>query len=269
MGLFMTTDGSPFPSIRLLGMDLAQVRTAQVVDHVFGRLAQGSGGWLVTANLDFLRRHTLDATSRALYDRADLAVADGMPLVWAARLQGTRLPERVAGSSLVPILAERAAADGRSLYLLGGEPASNARAAEVLLTRWPRLKIAGRASPRVSADPTPDEVAAIAEPLRQARPDLLLVGLGSPKQERLIDALRPHLPATWMVGIGISFSFLAGHVRRAPIWMQSAGLEWIHRLWQEPERLARRYLVEDLPFAGRLFSIAARERWRRTTGRPS
>ena len=250
----------PFHTVRLMGMDLAKVETRQVLDHVFASLGRGEGGWLVTANLDFLRRHEDDPAARQLYDGADLCVADGMPLVWAARLQGQPLPERVAGSSLTPLIAERAAAEGRSLYLLGGDPGSNARAAEVLVARYSGLRIVGRQSPRVSDPPAPDELAGFREELVGLRPDILLVGLGSPKQERLIEALRPSLPATWMIGVGISFSFIAGDVRRAPPWMQQSGLEWIHRLVQEPRRLARRYLVDDVPFAARLFASAA---WRR------
>jgi N-acetylglucosaminyldiphosphoundecaprenol N-acetyl-beta-D-mannosaminyltransferase len=93
-------------------------------------------------------------------------------------------------------------------------------------------------------------------------PDILLVGLGSPKQEQLIRALRPLLPRTWMIGVGVSFSFLAGEIRRAPLWLQALGLEWVHRLLQEPRRLAKRYLVEDLPFAFRLFASALATRMR-------
>jgi N-acetylglucosaminyldiphosphoundecaprenol N-acetyl-beta-D-mannosaminyltransferase len=102
----------------------------------------------------------------------------------------------------------------------------------------------------------------VREELASLRPHLVLVALGSPKQEQVIAALRPHLPATWLVGVGISLSFVAGEVRRAPVWLQRLGLEWIHRLAQEPSRLARRYLLEDLPFALRLFPAALLHRWR-------
>jgi N-acetylglucosaminyldiphosphoundecaprenol N-acetyl-beta-D-mannosaminyltransferase len=115
----------------------------------------------------------------------------------------------------------------------------------------------------VSPEPTELEVAAAVAELRKKKPDLLLVGLGSPKQERLIRALRAHFPHMWMVGVGISFSFVAGHVSRAPVWMRKSGLEWIHRLTQEPKRLARRYLIEDLPFAAELFG---RVLWARLSG---
>jgi N-acetylglucosaminyldiphosphoundecaprenol N-acetyl-beta-D-mannosaminyltransferase len=111
--------------------------------------------------------------------------------------------------------------------------------------------------------PTPAELESTLATLRESQPDLLLVGIGSPKQERLIHALRAHFPAMWMVGVGISFSFVAGHVPRAPSWMRQSGLEWVHRFLQEPRRLGRRYLLEDLPFAAELF---ARVLWARARG---
>jgi N-acetylglucosaminyldiphosphoundecaprenol N-acetyl-beta-D-mannosaminyltransferase len=248
-------------------MTLARLDTHGLLDHVFGSLARGRGGWLITANLDFLRRHVQDPEMRALYDAADVRVADGMPLLWAARLQGDPLPERVAGSTLVGQIAERAAREGRSLYFLGGAPGASARAAEVLCQRLPALHVVGSSSPQLSDPPTPDQIAPLGAELLRLRPDLVLVGLGSPKQERLIRELRPLLPASWMMGVGISFSFLAGDVRRAPVWMQRTGLEWIHRLAQEPRRLARRYLVEDLPFSFALFAHALRHRHRSENNR--
>jgi N-acetylglucosaminyldiphosphoundecaprenol N-acetyl-beta-D-mannosaminyltransferase len=149
-------------------------------------------------------------------------------------------------------LAERAAKEQRSLYLLGGTPEANRGAAEKLRSRHPELRIVGCSTPRVSTPVAREELDAIAAELQQQPPDFLLVGLGSPKQEWLIDRLRPQLASTWMIGVGASFSFTAGEAHRAPQWMQRTGLEWAHRLAQEPGRLARRYLVEDAPFAVRL-----------------
>lgn len=247
-------------------MPIARLDTRGLLDHLFGGLAAGRGGWIVTANLDFMRRHVHDPASRALYAGADIRVADGMPLVWAARLQGGRLPERIAGASLLLPIAERAAREGRSLYLLGGEPAANVKAVEVLRARWPELDICGASSPMVGNPPTESELTALRAELTRTRPDIVLVGLGSPKQERLIDALRADFPAAWMIGVGISFSFVAGTVARAPEWMQRSGLEWCWRLAQEPHRLARRYLIEDIPFSFELFARAA---WTRLRSPPA
>jgi N-acetylglucosaminyldiphosphoundecaprenol N-acetyl-beta-D-mannosaminyltransferase len=236
-----------------------------LLDHMFGELAQGRGGWLVTANLDHLHRYRRDPALRTLYARASLIVADGMPLVWASRVKGEALPERVAGSALITRFAERAALEGRSLYLLGGDPGAAEACGRVLCQRAPGLRIVGHAAPRVDVPPSDAQVADVLAELRRAAPDLLLVGMGSPKQEWLIDRLRDALPHTWMVGVGISFSFVAGEVARAPKWMQATGLEWVHRLAQEPRRLAKRYLLDDLPFAATLFAHAAAARLR---GRP-
>ena len=253
---------APLPVCNLMGMRLAHVGHAELVEHVFAALAAGKGGWLLTANLDFLRRYVTDARVRALYDAADLRVADGAPLVWASRLQGEALPERVAGSSLLWLLAERAARDGRSLYLLGGTPTANEGAARVLVERYPGLRICGRSCPAISSPPTADEVARLQSELGALQPHILLVALGSPKQEQLIAGLRPHLSTTWMMGVGAGLSFVAGELARAPVWMQQAGLEFLHRLAQEPGRLARRYLAQDLPFALRLFPAALKARLR-------
>ena len=265
MNKVVTRLAPPPPTFELYGMTLARLGMQQTLDHLFASLAGGRGGWLVTANLDFLRRHVKDPQARALYDQADVTVADGMPLVWAARLQGDEVPERVAGSSMVALVAERAAAEGRSLYLLGGSPGAAEKAAGILTGNLPRLRVLGTSSPMLSAPPTAEQLAPIREELERLRPEILLVGLGSPKQEQLIQALRPLLPTSWMIGVGISFSFIAGDVRRAPPWMQKTGLEWIHRLAQEPKRLAHRYLVDDVPFAFSLFWHALRRRVARRT----
>jgi len=235
-------------------MRLAAASANELLDHMFGSLARGQGGWIVTANLDFLRRHAHDPAARELYSEADVCVADGMPLVWAMRLQGDHLPERIAGSSLMLPVAERAAVEGRSLYLLGGEPAANEKAAAVLRARWPGVVIAGASSPMVKNPPSPDDLHSLREELLQARPDIVLVGMGSPKQELIIRALRADFPRAWMIGVGMTFSFVAGTLSRAPEWMQRTGLEWCWRLAQEPKRLSRRYLLEDLPFSLELFA---------------
>ncbi|MBA2963453.1 MULTISPECIES: WecB/TagA/CpsF family glycosyltransferase [Ramlibacter] len=249
-----------FPLVVLCGMALASVRSEMLLDHLFASLARGKGLWVVTANLDFLRRFVKDPAARRIYADADVRVADGMPLVWASHLQGTPLPERVAGSSLVRPLCQRAAEGGWRVYLLGGEAGAARAAADKLVAEFPTLQIAGLSSPWFSARPTDAEVEQVAATLSEARPDLVLVALGSPKQELVIHKLHKRLPNVCWMGVGISLSFIAGHRRRAPPLMQKLGLEWMHRLVQEPKRLFRRYVLEDLPFAAVLFRRAMADR---------
>jgi N-acetylglucosaminyldiphosphoundecaprenol N-acetyl-beta-D-mannosaminyltransferase len=251
----------------LLGLRVDRVDQQALLDKIFGSLARGEGGWVVTANLDFIRHNAIDAQARALYGQADLCVADGMPLVWAARLQGQPVPERVAGSTLVHHLVARAAAEGRSLYMLGGTDSANQHAAERIQALHPTLRLCGRSSPSVASPPNAGDIQHLADALLALRPDIVLVGLGSPKQEQIIAALRPLLPQTWMMGVGITFSFMAGEVHRAPVWVQRIGLEWMHRMFQNPSRLMKRYLVEDLPFAFRLFASALATRVRNRSRR--
>jgi N-acetylglucosaminyldiphosphoundecaprenol N-acetyl-beta-D-mannosaminyltransferase len=251
------------PMISLMGLHLARIDLHGLVDHMFASLEAGRGGWLITANLDFLRRYVRDPEARALYDAAEIRVADGMPLVWACWVQGDKLPERVPGSSLVWPVIERASREGRSIYLLGGAPGASGRAAKVLVDKYPSLKLCGASSPQIGSPPSSRDVEVVLAELAKARPDILLVGLGSPKQEQLIRVLREHLPSTWMIGVGISFSFIAGDLKRAPAWMCKLGIEWVHRMIQDPRRLTKRYLVDDVPFALRLFPHALRVRLQR------
>ena len=244
--------------IELLGMRVAVIDSRGLLDRIFEASSRGEGGWVVTANLDIVRRYVLDSDARGLYAAADLRVADGMPLVWASKLRGSPLPERVAGSTLTSELAERAAREGRTLYLLGGDPGAAEACRDVLCARHPGLRILGCASPRVSSPATTEQIDAIANEIDAcgASPDVILVGFGSPKQEYVIQKLKQRYPRAWLMGVGITFSFIAGHQARAPVWMRRIGAEWVHRMAQDPRRLVRRYLIDDLPFAALLFGEA-------------
>jgi len=251
------TPGAPGRPVRVAGLDFDALSEDQVVARIVAGLADGRGGWVLTPNIDICRRLSRDPAARALVSGASLVVADGMPLVWASRLRGDPLPGRVAGASLIFTLTAAAAASGRSVYLLGGEPGVPERAAAELGRRFPGLLVAGTCAPPAGFDRRPGELAAIAAELAQAKPGIVFAGLGFPKQEHLIAALAPGLPATWFIGCGAAIPFAAGALTRAPHWMQSLGLEWAHRLISEPRRLFRRYLVDDLPFAARLLLTSA------------
>ncbi len=251
------SDHSSLPTISLLGVRLHAVSEAQTVWHVLDELDAGNGGWVVTHNTDHLRRLARDQSFAKLCATASLAVADGAPLVWASWLQGTPLPERVTGSNLISSLSAGAAARGRSIYLLGGAPGTAEAAKKVLQARHPALRIVGTRCPPMGFEHDLKQLADIAAHVTNAAPDIVFVGLGSPKQERLIPHLRGNLPTAWWLGVGISFSFLCNEVKRAPRWVQLAGFEWAHRLAREPRRLARRYLREGIPFTAQLLTAAA------------
>jgi len=240
------------PEVDLRGVAVHALSQTECVEYVLDELEAGRGGWVVTPNVDHLRRIANDPEFAELYSEATLRVVDGQILVWALALQRTPVPERVAGSDLITSLSAGAAARGRSIFLLGGNPGTARRAAEALQARFPGLKVAGTDCPPVGFDRDALAMARLSRKIHHAKPDIVFVALGSPKQELVIRHLRHDRPEAWWLGVGISFSFLAGEVRRAPRWMQRAGLEWLHRVAQEPERLFRRYFVEGLPFAARL-----------------
>lgn len=259
--------GSPIPLIHLWNIQLHAVTEAQTVEHILDQLDAGRGGWVLTVNLDILRRLRRDRDFASRVRDVSLQVADGMPLVWASKVQGTPLPQRVAGSNLISSLTAGAADRGRSVYLLGGEPGAAQQAGEVLRQRHPTLRIVGCDCPPFGFERDQHQLQRIIDRVVEAEPDIVYVALGCPKQENLIDRLRQARPGAWYLGIGISFSFISGRVRRAPRWMQSTGLEWIHRMVQEPKRLAKRYLVDGLPFAALLLMHAAARRRRNPAGR--
>jgi N-acetylglucosaminyldiphosphoundecaprenol N-acetyl-beta-D-mannosaminyltransferase len=243
-----------------MGLPIDALTQQQAIERIASGLADGHGGWVITPNLDILRQAYRTPGHQSMFAAADLVLADGMPLVWASRLQGTPLPERVAGSDLVWSIPERAARVGASVFLLGGSPGTADRAAVRLAQEIPDLTIAGTLSPPMGFERDAERLDAVLETVGKARPRLVLVGLGFPKQEHLIARLRPICPEAWFVGVGISLAFIAGDIPRAPSWMQTAGLEWVHRMSQEPVRLGRRYLLHDIPFGVRLLAHAARRR---------
>jgi N-acetylglucosaminyldiphosphoundecaprenol N-acetyl-beta-D-mannosaminyltransferase len=236
----------------------------EVVDGVRKAWAGGHGGSIIPVNIDVARAASRDGALADLIGRGSLVIADGMPLVWAARIKGALLPERVAGSSLIFPLSAAAAADGKSVYLLGGAEGVPDKAAEALVERYANLRIAGIQSPAFGFDRTEDGARAAVSAVVTAAPDLIFVGLGFPRQERLIELLRQELPDAWCLACGGGISMAAGVLSRAPRLLQRLGFEWVHRLLLEPRRLAGRYLRDDLPFALALLVRSAAQRFKRS-----
>lgn len=215
--------------------------------------------YVCTANLDHLAISEHDDEFRDVYRRADLVLADGMPVVWLSQphIMG-RLQERVAGSDLFWELSKASAKTGLRLFLLGGLPGSADRAAEALRTSYPGVQICGTDCPSFENWATDAEQQRILETIHAAKPDILFVGLGAPKQEKWIAKRRLDLNVPVSIGVGGSFEMASGSVRRAPVWMQKSGLEWAYRLAQEPKRLWDRYMRRDVPYLIGMVPNAAR-----------
>lgn len=195
-----------------------------------------------------------DAELRDAIDHAHLLTMDGQSVVWAARALGRPAPERIAGVDLMAALFAHAARRGYSIYLLGATQDVVDDCAALAVQRYPALVVAGRRNGYFQ----PQDEAAIVDEIRDARPDILFLGFGSPRKEYFMKAYYRALEVPFVMGVGGSFDVFAGRVSRAPRWMQRSGLEWSHRLLQEPRRMWKRYLVSNTRF----LALVARELWR-------
>lgn len=231
---------SAAPSIAILGIPFDNVTTAQTIESIEKMVASGQPHYLATANVDFLVQARRDVELRRILLDADLVLCDGTPLLWASRLLGNPLPERVAGSDLVPLLIQIAEKKKYRIYFLGGSPDAAERAVANLQKQHPQLLIAGYYSPPFSSlfEMNHDK---IKRRIQDAKPDLLFVSFGCPKQEKWISMHYRSLGVSVCVGVGATIDFLAGKMKRAPKWMRKTGTEWIFRMAQEPRRLLRRY----------------------------
>jgi N-acetylglucosaminyldiphosphoundecaprenol N-acetyl-beta-D-mannosaminyltransferase len=252
--------GEPHETTSIMGLPFHRLDHPTLIRIFQEGVRERNGGWIVTPNLDILRQFTRCPESRKLILEASHRIADGQPIVWASRLARRPVPERVPGSDLVLSMPEAAARAGASVFLLGGNPGVAAAAAARLEAECPGLARVGSYCPPFGFEDDPAELDRIREAVQGARPGLVLIGLGFPRQERLIRLLRSEMPETWFVGVGISLSFLAREQSRAPAALQRLGLEWAHRLAHEPRRLFRRYVMNGLPFGLTLLAWALFER---------
>jgi N-acetylglucosaminyldiphosphoundecaprenol N-acetyl-beta-D-mannosaminyltransferase len=258
------TSESDLPIVRLFDIDLHAVTHARAVEEILGWIRERDGRlrFVVTPNVQHAIIHQRNEELRRAYLAASLVVADGMPLVWSSRLFGQALPERVAGSDIVPALFERATeVQPLDVYLLGGPPGVAERAASVIMGNHPHVRVVGTDSPPFGFERDENANRGIVERINRVRPDLLLVGLGCPKQELWIERFASALDARVALCVGGTIGFLAGEQPRAPRWMRRIGVEWVHRMASEPGRLGPRYASDALNFPRLLF-----RQWRASRG---
>lgn len=240
--------------------------TREQAFDILRHLVTHGGGAVYTPNVDHVVLAERDARLRVAYSRASLCLADGAPIVWSAPLLGCAIPEKLSGSDLALPIARLAGEMGWRLYLLGGAPGVAAAAATRFREECGAL-VVGVDDAMVHLDGDLASERAIVDRITAARPHLVFVALGAPKQELWIDRHLDEIRPAVAIGVGASLDFVAGHVQRAPAWMSRIGAEWVFRLLQEPRRLWRRYLIQDPQFVGILLRSMRRPRHARVRQR--
>ena len=237
--------------IEILGAFVDRVTINEAVQRTSEFMTSGISHQIVTVNVDFVRLAQANSEFMDIINRSDLAIADGMPLVWASGWAGDRLPERVTGVELVDQCCAMSAEKGYRVFLLGGEEGVADAAAHVFAERHPGLQVAGTYSPPVGEFSEEEDRKMVAM-IREAKPHFLFVAFGAPKQDMWIARHREELGVPVSIGVGGVFNFVTGRVKRAPTWMQFHGLEWLYRVFQEPRRLWKRYFLMDLPIIAQM-----------------
>ena len=245
-------------TVHILGVPVHRLTFEQALDALGTYIRERRQGYVVTANPEIIMRAQREPSYRQLLQRAAMVWPDGVGVLWAARLLGKPIAERVTGSDGVPLIARRAAEEGWRLYLLGAAPGVAQRAAAILQERYPGLTIVG-AEP---GDPAPAADAHIRARINAAHPDIVLVAYGAPKQERWMARNLPHLNAWVAIGVGGALDFIVGVQKRAPRFVQRLGLEWLWRLLLEPRRWRRQLALPQ-------FAVLVLRQWWQERGKLS
>lgn len=236
--------------------NLTMEETLQAIEHL---IQENKSAYVVTPNVDHIVQLETNKELQDVYANASLILTDGKPLLWIAKWYGTPIKEKLSGSDLFPLLCERAAKRGYKMFFLGAAEGVAAKAAENLAKRYQGLQVVGTYSPPFGFEKKQEEMEKIISMVKEAKPDILIVGLGCPKQEKFMYHHCKELEVPISFGLGASFDFEAGNIKRAPRWMANHGLEWLFRITQDPKRMAKRYLVDDL----KIFRLALKYRSRR------
>lgn len=230
------------PRSNILGVGINPTNipaTLQIMDEW---IARAERQYICVTGMHGVMESQSDEELRAIHQRAGLVVPDGMPMVWLSRLQGFQQVQRVYGPDLMLAMCAHSVQKGHRHFLYGGAPGVAQLLAQRLRQRFPGICIVGTISPPFRPL-SPEEIDSFCEQINQSQPDIVWLGLGTPRQEYWMAAQRPKLQAAVLIGVGAAFDFHSGLKKQAPRWMQESGLEWFYRLLQEPQRLWRRYLL--------------------------
>jgi len=231
--------------INLCGILISNVTTVRVLNKIEELILGNSHSYIITSNVDHIVKCQNDKEFKNIYRSATLITADGVPLLWAANILGTPLKEKISGSDIFMNICELSAYNKYKVFFLGGKPEAAKRAAEKVKERYSGINIVGVFCPNYGFENNETENNIIISMIVKAKPDILFVGLGAPKQEKWIYKHKDEYKVPVSIGVGATFDFVSGIVKRAPVWMQKAGFEWFWRLMMEPKRLWKRYLIDD------------------------
>ena len=232
--------------MRFLNTHVDNLTMEEAVEEAKKLILANRNSYVVTPNVDHIVKIEHDRLFREIYEGADLILTDGKPLIWISRLLGTPIKEKISGSDYFPEVCKMAAREGFSIFLLGAAEGVAKKAAINLMKKYKNLKIAGVYSPSYTFENDEEEISYIIRKINQAKPDILCIGLGTPKQEKFYYQYKDMLRVPLTLHIGATIDFEAGVVKRAPKWVSYAGMEWLYRLLKEPRRLYRRYLLDDV-----------------------
>lgn len=239
--------------IKLFDIDIDRLTMQETVKSITCLVNSEAreGHYVVTPNVDHIVKLAEDADFKRAYDNASIVVADGRPVVLASRLLGQPLPEVVPGSDLVPKIFDHYqyySKTGLKVFLLGAMPGVAEKAAANIKIQWPKLKVVGLYSPEMGFEKSDESSKNICNIVSQSKADVVVFGVGAPKQELWSLKYAKQLNVKVVLCVGATIDFLAGEKPRAPIWMRKTGLEWLHRVASEPRRLLKRYVVDAFVF---------------------
>lgn len=236
--------------MKFMNTEIDNLTMEEALEKIDDLIQLNKNSYVVTPNVDHLIQLERGGELVEAYKHADLILTDGKPLIWISKWYGTPIKEKISGSDLFPKLCELAAKKGYTMYFLGAAEGVAAKAAENLTNRYPGLQVVGTYSPPFGFEKNDAELDKIKNQIKEVHPHILVVGLGAPKQELFILHHKDELGVPLSLGLGASFDFEAGNIKRAPKWMANHGLEWLYRITQDPKRLAKRYLVDDRKILG-------------------
>lgn len=237
--------------VNVLGVGISVLNLRSAVEVVAKRIRQRQKGYICVTGVHGVTEAQEDEQFRRILNRSFLCTPDGMPMVWMGRFDGFREMDRVYGPDLMLEVCARGATEKWRHFLFGGGPGVVEELKTKLEARFPGILIVGTYTPPFRALNAEEQVG-LAERLKELRPDIMWVGLSTPKQEKFMAEYLDELDVTLMVGVGAAFDFHSGRVKQAPRWMQRSGLEWFYRLCQEPGRLWRRYFRNNPLFVARV-----------------